>query len=142
MRRWLILLAGFAGSAVAQEGKPVFDRQCAACHAAGGVGTPGLAPPLVNPRLFKGLQENLPRYFVGVLTSGLSGHLEVDGVDYYGLVMPPQSSLTEAEVLVLSSYVLGDLNGAPVALDEAKIRALKNAPLSHAELIKMRNSVP
>jgi len=126
----------FAG----KDGEELFNQRCLACHQAGGVGAPGLAPPLVNAALWPALKDQTQPYFFGVLTSGLSGTIEVDGVGYYGLVMPPQADLSEAQMILLADYVLNDLNSLGVPPDAKILDAARKQPSSHAALRELRKN--
>ena len=55
---------------------PSADRRC---HQLGGVGSPGVAPPLVDGELWGALGDKAERYFAGVLIGGLSGTIAADG---------------------------------------------------------------
>lgn len=129
----------FAQQALAsKEGEDLFNQRCVACHQAGGIGAPGLAPPLVNAALWPALKEQAQPYFFGVLTSGLSGTIEVDGVGYYGLVMPPQADLSEAQMTALADYVLNDLNGLGITPDAKALSAARTQPSPHSALRELR----
>lgn len=124
------------GSAV--DGAQVFADVCAACHGEKGIGTPGVAPPLVDPPLWAKLGDKAPEFVTGVVISGLSGTLMSQGVGYYGLVMPPQSDLSDTDLAAAANYVLGTLAGVTAEVTEAEIAARRTAPFSHKELMKMR----
>lgn len=131
-----LALPATPGSAV--DGAQVFADVCAACHGEGGIGTPGLAPPLVDPPLWAKLGDKAPEFVTGVVISGLSGTLMSQGLGYYGLVMPPQSDLSDADLAAAANYVLGTLAGVEAEVTEAEIAARRAAPLSHKELMTMR----
>jgi len=131
-----LVLHATPGSAV--DGAQVFADVCAACHGEGGIGTPGVAPPLVDPPLWAKLGEKAPEFVAGVVISGLSGTLMSQGVGYYGLVMPPQSDLSDADLAAASTYVLGTLAGLDLEVTEADIAAQRVAPHSHKALMSLR----
>ncbi len=56
---------------------------CSACHQPGGVGQPGLAPPLVDAPPWSALGDSAPDYVVGVVLSGLTGTIEAGGQSLY-----------------------------------------------------------
>ncbi|MEJ5336626.1 MAG: c-type cytochrome [Thermus sp.] len=106
MKRALIALAFLLGLGLAQDGKALYERQCAACHGPTGQGVPGAIPPLAgNPRV----QDEA--YVVKVVREGLSGPLEVNGTAYNG-VMPPMPQVSEGEARAIARYLAG-LGGAP-----------------------------
>lgn len=120
------------------SGKVMFENRCAACHGSAGVGIEGVAPPLKNPDLWKLLGGNGGKYIAGVMTGGMSGTINVDGIDYRGLVMPTQAAIESAELAIIAKYVVQTLNGGTSMPSVGMINELKTAPLSHAELRSIR----
>lgn len=134
----LALAVLMAPPAFAEDGRTVFDTVCAACHQAGGVGSPGLAPPLLDGALWQRLGDKAPRYVAGVLLGGLSGTIEAGGERFIGLVMPPQEGLDDASLAAVGTYVLKELNGLPFTLDAATVAATRGDVPSHGALRTMR----
>lgn len=130
-----------AAAHAAEAGKALFDQRCAACHQPAGVGAPGLAPPLVDASLWQGLGQRAQEYFFTVLNSGLSGTIEVDGVGYYGLVMPTQADLSAEQMSQLMDYVLNDLNQTGTTLDAGVLEQARATPLSHTDVRAIRKDV-
>jgi mono/diheme cytochrome c family protein len=96
-----VQLAAPARAQTEEEGRQAFERVCQACHQPGGTGVAGSFPPLAgNPRAAD------PSYVEQVIRNGLSGPLEVLGQTYDG-VMPPATTLTEAEIAAVVAYVNG-----------------------------------
>ncbi|MGK9231769.1 cytochrome c [Inquilinus limosus] len=139
MRVGTILLAVIAAApmASAQDGKALFDSVCAACHQAGGVGNPGIAPPLNDAAFWQRLGDQAPAYVAGVMASGLSGTIMSGGQVYAGLVMPPQA-MSDEELAAIGSYLLGTLNQTGHAVDPGLIARTRGAPPSHSALQKLR----
>lgn len=136
----MVLLLGAVAAAPganAQDGKALFDSVCAACHQAGGVGNPGIAPPLNDAALWQRLGDRAPGYVAGVMTSGLSGMIQSGGQVYAGLVMPPQP-MSDEELAAVGSYLLGTLNQTGQAIAPALIAKTRTAPPSHSALQKLR----
>lgn len=128
-----------ASTALAADGEALFNESCAACHQRGGTGSVGLAPPLVDRALWDRLGGAAPGYIQGVMLAGLSGSIEVAGQQYVGLVMPPQSRMTDDELAAIGIYVLSKLNAIRnPALTAATVAALRSAPPTHAALREMR----
>ncbi|BBE72414.1 c-type cytochrome [Oharaeibacter diazotrophicus] len=127
-------LAALVAPALAADGKAVFETVCVACHQEGGVGAPGLAPPLVDPELWSRLGDKAGAYVTGVLVAGLSGKIEAVGQTYVGVAMPSQEALSDEELVAVATYVLHDLNHLDVAIP-APPRA---DPPSHKALRAMR----
>lgn len=119
-----LILALAAGLAGAQDGKAVYDANCAACHQPDGAGALGLAPPLAGTL---GQRMAVPagrQYVAGIVISGLAGKLESKGVVYEG-IMPSWPQLSDAELAAALNYVLNTFNAAdlpaghqPIAVDE------------------------
>jgi len=111
--------AGFAA-----DGAQVFAGTCQACHQAGGVGAPGLAPPLVSP-VIRNAAARQKDYPVMVVTKGLTGSLALaDGGSTTG-AMPPQPALTDADVAAVVNYLfhLNHAAGGVKPADVARVRA-------------------
>lgn len=133
--------AAFLAAAVpasAADGTAVFESVCAACHQSGGTGTPGLAPPLVDPALWQRLGDKAPDYIANVVIGGLTGTITAGGQGYYGLAMPSQAHLSDEELLAAANHVLQDLAGTKLAVTPEMIAAARAAPLGHKALIALR----
>jgi mono/diheme cytochrome c family protein len=133
----ILLLAAVAPAANAQDGKALFDSVCAACHQAGGVGNPGIAPPLNDAALWQRLGDRAPGYVAGVMAAGLTGTIQSGGQVYAGIVMPPQA-MSDEELAAIGSYLLGTLNQTGQAIEPALIARTRAAPPSHSALQKLR----
>ena len=124
----VLLVALGAGPAAGQsedEGRSLYDQNCAACHQPGGAGLPGAFPPLAgNPNVADA------EYVRHVIVNGLSGPITVLGETYDG-VMPPVTALDSAQIDAVIAY-LQSLGGSttttvpagPVAGDAARGEAL------------------
>ncbi|MFG1419267.1 cytochrome c [Xanthobacter sp. V0B-10] len=135
------LLAPLASAPAGAEdlGRGFFNSVCAACHGEGGVGTEGLAPPLVDAELWARLGDKAPAYVSGVLASGLSGRITANGQDYIGLVMPPQAEAgTPEQLAAAATYVLQELNRTTQKVTPAQVEAALKAPLAHKQLRALR----
>ena len=119
------------------KGQAAFEAHCSACHAIGGVGTPGLAPPLNRPAFWAGFAD-APAYVSGVLTHGLSGTITAAGQQYFGLVMPAQSALPPEELALAASYVLRDLGGLEAEVTPETLSAAAATKMTAADLRALR----
>src|SRR3546814_13041055 len=83
---------------------------------ANGQGLEGVFPPLAGSDWIAADPKRLPQ----VILHGLSGHVQVNGVDYDS-VMPPMSQLTDDEVANISTYVLNSWGnqGGSITKEEA-----------------------
>src|SRR3546814_1226091 len=100
----------------ANAGEALFAGTCSTCHQANGQGLEGVFPPLANSDWIAADPKRLP----AVILHGLSGHVQVNGVDYNS-VMPPMSQLTDDEVANISTYVLNSWGhpGGTITKEEA-----------------------
>lgn len=132
------LIAGLvATGAFAEDGAELFDTYCAACHNTGGIGNPGLAPPLNRPDFWQALGENAPTYLAGVMVSGLGGKLVVGGETYAGLMMPPVVAEPE-EKAALGTWLLTTLGDMDAEVTVAQVEAAMADKPTHADLRAMR----
>jgi mono/diheme cytochrome c family protein len=134
------LLPVLSGVAAA-DGASLFAENCVACHQAGGVGTPGLAPPLVSDTLKKA--GSVQRDYVAlVIVHGLSGPIKVKG-QLFVSAMPPRGDFSDDDVAALANYVEADLNGlkdgqfSPLA--DADVALLRKTTVDHQTLRDMRS---
>lgn len=137
----MLLIAGISSTRFAQadeNGAAVFLNNCASCHGASAEGIDGLAPPLRNTELWSKLGSSAPDYISGVVTSGMSGKISVEGQSYRGMVMPPQTHLSSAELAAVSTYVLKELNGHSAIVPAELIEAKKQMPVAHTKLLALR----
>lgn len=127
-----LLLTAWAAADVAlagpaPTGSAVFANHCAVCHGPDAAGIPGSFPSLHEQ--FVGFAK-IPagrEYLVMVVTTGLIGALNVAGATYHG-VMPPQSTLTEAEVAAALNYLasgLGKAKSPPAAFTAKEVIAVR-----------------
>jgi len=144
MRRHSVLLIAIAAALApvvafpepAATGASVFANHCAVCHGPDAAGIPGSFPSLHEQIVGFAKSAAGREYLVMVVTTGLVGELQVGGSTYHG-VMPPQSTLSEAEVAAALNYLasgLGKIKSAPTpfsAKEVVEIRARhpdKSAP--------------
>jgi mono/diheme cytochrome c family protein len=133
----VVLLPVLSGAAAA-DGASLFAENCVACHQAGGVGTPGLAPPLVSETLKKA--GDVQRDYVPlVIIHGLSGPIKVKGQLYLS-AMPPRSDFSDDDIAAIANYVEADLNGIKAApLAASDVTPLRTATVDHQTLRDMRS---
>lgn len=148
MRRQLsaALVAGLlAGPALAQDASPSdgldpaaqFDMHCAACHNAGGTGTPGLAPPLDRPGFWQALGDKAPQYLAGVVAKGFNMTITVRGETYAGMIMPPPAGVPDDELAAAATYVVATLGQTDRTVTGADVAAAREA-IANDDLKAMR----
>lgn len=110
--------------ALAADGAKIYAETCQACHQAGGVGSPGLAPPLVS-MVIANAANRQKDYPAMVVIHGLSGSLPLAGGEVIASAMPPQQGLNDDEIAAVVSYVyrLNRTKGSIKPADVARIRA-------------------
>jgi mono/diheme cytochrome c family protein len=92
-------------SAHSEDGERMYNRVCAACHLAEGLGAPQIAPPLRSHVACLAARQGGRTYVAGVLEYGLEGPIAVDGVEYDGY-MPPIAQLSPVERAAVLNYLL------------------------------------
>jgi mono/diheme cytochrome c family protein len=127
----LLLVSGAdlpCAAAPLPAGATVFANHCAVCHGPEAAGIPGSFPSLHEQIVGFAKSAAGREYLVMVVTTGLIGELQLGGSTYHG-VMPPQSTLSEAEVAAVLNYLgsgLGKIKPPPTpfaAKDVVDIRA-------------------
>ncbi len=134
-------LLGISSGQAAADGASLYSENCVACHQEGGVGTPGLAPPLVSETLKKA--GSIQRDYVAlVVIHGLSGPIKVKG-QLYVSAMPPRADFSDDDVAGLANYVAQDLNGLAGeqygSLAAADVAPLRKTTVDHQTLRDMRS---
>ncbi|PCH76849.1 MAG: hypothetical protein COB96_06615 [Planctomycetota bacterium] len=116
------LVASAKADSKHQFESPVYRRACAACHGTDGYGQAGLAPPLNDPNWLGLPQDEL----IGVVLDGISGQVEVSGVEW-NLSMPGWRHLLKdeevAEVLTAIQKRFATKARAFTAAEVAAVRA-------------------
>lgn len=123
-------------TAIAADGAEVFAEICQACHQAGGVGAPGVAPPLVSSVLATAATRQ-PDYPVRVVTSGLSGTLELADGETITSAMPPQPQLSDEQIAAVVGYVFR-LNETTTAIQPGDVARIRSQPIDNAGLRRLR----
>lgn len=97
------------------RGASVYNNFCASCHLSGGEGISGVFPPLKNSDWFSEKREET----LHAVKYGLSGAIEVNGVEYDNLM--PQLGLSDQETADVLNYVFNSWGNAvknPVTVEE------------------------
>ena len=89
-----------------KQGKILYDRYCANCHAEDGSGLKGLIPPLAKSDYLSAHRAELPC----ILLRGQQGKIVVNGVEYGNQEMPPikrltNDPLTDFEIANILNYI-------------------------------------
>ena len=86
--------------AIELSGEMIYQDYCSSCHQSDGTGATGIFPPLSGTNTVLGDKENLIRNVL----EGVSGPIEVDGVEY-NEHMPSFAFLSDEEVAKALSYI-------------------------------------
>src|SRR3546814_4727187 len=101
---------------------------------ANGQGLEGVFPPLAGSDWIAADPKRLPQ----VILHGLSGHVQVNGVDYDS-VMPPMSQLTDDEVANISTYVLNSWGNPGGAITQEEAAAARKGPRSEEQTTELQS---
>jgi nitrite reductase (NO-forming) len=86
--------------AVQTAGKKLYETYCMGCHQSEGQGIPGTFPPLAKSDYLMGDKSRV----IETVLNGLTGHIEVNGRGYDG-VMPPMGHLKDEEISEILNYI-------------------------------------
>lgn len=103
-----------------KRGEEVYSANCVACHQASGEGVTGVFPPLKGSVSYYGEPKNHAK----IIVKGLSGKIQVQGVDYNG-AMPAHAQFTDADIAAVASYERnswGNADGFVMPGDVASVR--------------------
>mgnify|MGYP001811696420 CR=1 FL=1 len=111
MRCLLVLFSAIAATASADDAPYNSDAYaaCAACHLAAGEGVPGAFPPLRTRAATIASIEGGRDYLISVVSSGLMGMMEAEGMTYMGVMPGHQGSMTHEQIAAALNYVVFEL---------------------------------
>lgn len=150
-RRAALVAAGIAGAltlaaarAPERAGQPrtgaqVYASTCAACHQPQGEGTGEAYPPLAGSPFVTGPEGRLVR----ILLHGITGELEIDGQIYSGLMPGWGTSLDDAELAAVATYIRTSWGNQASAVTPATVAGIRGAhagrttPWTVAELARV-----
>jgi mono/diheme cytochrome c family protein len=135
----LAVILSSAAQAQSSPGEAQFKTSCVACHGAGGVGIPGLAPALAGALDRHMASPQGKTYLLSVLIGGLAGPIESKGQKYNSAM--PKLGLQDEQIANVLRHVTTELNKAPEgftisAEDVAKVRAGNPQPGANHALRK------
>jgi mono/diheme cytochrome c family protein len=114
---------GAAGAAApAIDGGAIFAARCVACHQTTGLGIPGVFPPLAGSEWVLGSDKIL----VLIPLHGIIGSVQVKGATYAG-AMPVFSTLSDAEIAAVLTYVRSQWGNAAPPVSAATVAAGREA---------------
>src|SRR3546814_2419915 len=86
----------------ASAGEALFAGTCSTCHMANGQGLEGVFPPLAGSDWIAADPKRLPQ----LILHGLSGHVQVHGVDYDSVMPRSEEDTSELQSLMRISYAV------------------------------------
>ncbi len=138
------VLPGQEPAQVAQKlaGKQVYATVCFACHQPTGAGIPGMFPPLAGSDW---VTAKKPDRLIRMVLHGLIGPISVNGKPFAtpAPIMPPQGTLTDAQVADVLTYVRAAFGAGTPAVTAAEVGVVRQAeasrsgPWTEAELLKI-----
>ncbi len=87
------------------HGMELYETHCANCHQMDGKGLAKLIPPLLEADYIRTNKDSIQ----SIIRKGLRGPVKVNGITY-NLQMPGNNILTDEEVELITSYVIGIFN--------------------------------
>jgi cbb3-type cytochrome c oxidase subunit III len=113
--------AGNVTSATAaSDGKAIYAANCASCHQATGAGLPGAFPPLAGN---EHVTAKDPTAILKIIVSGKNGALKVGDKTYNGQMPPWKSTLSNADIAAVATYVRSSWGNKAPAVTEAQVAA-------------------
>lgn len=124
--------------ALFDEGKPLYQTICGACHQPTGLGQDGLAPPVLDSEWVLGSPDRLIR----IVLHGVRGKIAVKGVNYT-LEMPPLGILDDRQTAAILTYMRREWghNASPIApalvANVRKLTESRSEAWTEPELLKI-----
>lgn len=83
-----------------KRGEKIYEKTCVTCHMFNGEGMPRAFPPLAKSDY---LMADTKRS-IEIILNGVNGEMKVNGVTYYG-AMVPYNNLTDQEIADVLNYI-------------------------------------
>ncbi len=107
---------------------------CAACHLADGTGIPGVFPPINNRVATIAGLEGGREFLMMSVTFGLMGTIEVDGIQFTGIMAGNKGLMSAENIAAALNYVIFEL------VDE-KNKITDVEPIAADEVVALQSSV-
>jgi mono/diheme cytochrome c family protein len=117
-----------------------YTEVCSVCHQATGAGLAGAFPPLAGSEWVTG-RADVP---IAIILHGMQGEITVKGQKYNGAMMPWATSMTDAEIASVVTYIRSAWGNRASAVTAAQVRAVRTrtarrtTPWTAAEVRAMR----
>jgi mono/diheme cytochrome c family protein len=129
-----ILLAPLQGTAADLYSADAFAT-CSACHLPDGAGVPGAFPPIRNRAAKIAGLAGGREYLITVVSFGLMGTIEVEGMTYYGVMAGNAGPLQPDDIAAALNYLVFEL-GREAAADVEPFTAEEVAAVQAAVKLK------
>ena len=123
-------------------GAQVYNANCVGCHQGAGQGIPGAFPPLAG-HAAEVHAEGGREYLVQVLLFGLQGPIQVEGMNYNGL-MPAWAHLSDDQIANVLNHVIVEFGDEPagfVPYTAADVAGHRGDGLSSAAVLEVRDQL-
>ena len=110
------------------DGRELYATTCSACHQLDGSGLTDVYPPLAESEWVTGDEERL----IKVVLHGLTGEVEVGGEIYSGAMPGWGSTLNDAQVAAVLTYVRKSWGNAAPAVVPATVAKIRSATAARA----------
>lgn len=107
----------FAGESSAEFSGDAYAT-CSACHLPDGVGVPGAFPPIRNRAAIIAGLDGGRDYLITVVTYGLMGTIQIDGVQYFGVMPGNAGPMSPEDIAAALNYVVFELSDVHAANHE------------------------
>ena len=111
----LLACAALAPAAFGEDYPADAFAICSACHLPDGAGVPGAFPPVRSRAARIATLDGGRDYLVRVVSFGLMGTIEVDGVQYFGVMAGNAGSMTPDAIAAALNYLVFELNDGDAA---------------------------
>lgn len=108
---------------VRADGEAVYQANCASCHQSDGKGTSNIFPPLDGSKWVTGDKERLIR----IILDGMTGPLEVRGIDYNASMPPWKNLLNDQEIADVASFIRSSWGNDASSVTENEVRHARDA---------------
>jgi mono/diheme cytochrome c family protein len=88
---------------------------CSACHLADGMGVPGAFPSIRSRGAAIAALDGGRDYLITVVSYGLMGTIEVEGMQYFGVMAGNSGTLSTEDIAAALNYVVFELNDGDAA---------------------------
>ena len=102
---------------------------CSQCHQPGGMGTPGMFPPLAGSEWVT--SEGHER-LIRIVLDGLTGPIEVDGQQYVNTMVPWRDTLNDEQIAAVLSYIRNEWGNKGSFVSPEEVKKVREATKDRA----------